>query len=265
MTVLVGVLCSDGAVIGSDTQMTSLNGMGLPTTQDTGRKLHVYSRGEAVLGYTGDFGEFQRLTGVLQKAVNHISDKQSSIEEITDVVHQILPSAFVSKVKGAARAIQEATERTVTNEEAYAILQSLADRSGGGFLALILNDNPAIVGFDGLSCYSLSAGDRVAVAMGSGSEVASPFLSFIRRVLWRNELPSVDDATVGVLWVIRHAIQYAGIGVGGRPEIAVLRKLSDRWTPSLLGNEQMKQLEGKVSDIESRVTGAARVDPITQK
>jgi len=67
------------------------------------------------------------------------------------------------------------------------------------------------------------------VSMGSGQQLADPFLAFVARVLWKGEAPNVDMGKFGVYWVLDHTIRLAPGGVGGPIKLATLRKVEGAW------------------------------------
>ena len=60
------------------------------------------------------------------------------------------------------------------------------------------------------------------VSMGSGQNIADPFLGFIRSVFWKGGLPKYQDAIFAVAWTLQHVINLNTGGIQGPAQIAVL-------------------------------------------
>jgi hypothetical protein len=62
----------------------------------------------------------------------------------------------------------------------------------------------------------IKRGKLFFVSMGSGQPLADPFLAFVKRVLWKDQTPTVDAAKIGVYWALSHTIDCAsGLHVTG--------------------------------------------------
>ena len=69
----------------------------------------------------------------------------------------------------------------------------------------------------------LKTGDSLWYAsMGSGQPITDPFLGLMRRVFWRDDLPSTQDGIFVVTWALQHAIEINPGGINGPMQIAVL-------------------------------------------
>ena len=59
-------------------------------------------------------------------------------------------------------------------------------------------------------------------SMGSGQLITDPFLGFMRRVFWRDDLPASQDGIFAVTWALQNAIEINPGGINGPMQIAVL-------------------------------------------
>src|SRR2546422_3669240 len=67
MTLIIGILCTDGVVLGSDTQAT-YDSMGHPTIrQEDFSKLNVICDQKAILGVSGPVGLAQRIAAEIER------------------------------------------------------------------------------------------------------------------------------------------------------------------------------------------------------
>lgn len=56
--------------------------------------------------------------------------------------------------------------------------------------------------------------DMPFISMGSGKLTADPFLGFLRKVYWPNDLPTLQEGALAAYWTIQHAIDMKVPGVG---------------------------------------------------
>jgi hypothetical protein len=91
------------------------------------------------------------------------------------------------------------------------------------------------------------------VSMGSGQIIADPFLAFVSRVLWRETIPDVKIATLGVYWALSHAIKYAPGGVGEPIRIATLRRVDGAWKATVVEEDVLQESAQHIDAIEERI------------
>jgi len=68
----------------------------------------------------------------------------------------------------------------------------------------------------------LKTADLWYASMGSGQLIADPFLGFIRKVFWRDGMPSLADGVFAAVWTLSHTIDMNAGGVNGPIHIATL-------------------------------------------
>src|SRR5262249_33715198 len=71
--------------------------------------------------------------------------------------------------------------------------------------------------------------DLPFIAIGSGQHIADPFLAFLRRVFWPNELPTLADGVLAAIWTVRHAIDTNPGGVGEPIQIITICPKDRDW------------------------------------
>ena len=91
------------------------------------------------------------------------------------------------------------------------------------------------------------------LSMGSGQILAEPFLAFIKRVLWDDEVPNVKNAIFGVFWTLSHAIKCAPGNVGLPINIATLQKRGGQWKAEILDEEILQEQEQHIGVVEDRI------------
>jgi hypothetical protein len=93
-----------------------------------------------------------------------------------------------------------------------------------------------------------------AASLGSGQVLADPFLAFVKRVLWKNEMPTVEHALIGVYWTLSHTCELAPGGVGRPLQIGVLKRAEKgRWTVNVFDEPDLQQMAQHVAAIEQRI------------
>ncbi len=223
MTVLIGVLCSDGVVIGADSAVTA-GFIERPFDQ----KIQISAEG-VIVATTGDIGFGQRFTAAVTRAWQKLSPslpmpidigKALSVEGLTD---------FLS------------TGLTIGNFES------------GALVAFPYQGRPCLChfGYKNLQPTFMTP-DFWYVAMGSGQLIADPFLALMRRVFWRTGPPVYQDAVFTVTWALEHAIEVNTGGIGGMPRIAVLASQSGRQLQArMLTNDEIAEHRQNVQNAEA--------------
>ena len=234
MTVLVGVLCSDGLVVGADSIATSSAGMHPLIQVRSDDKIKIIG-GRVIIAGTGAVGLGQRFHAVVQKAWDEEIFSRKSCNDCC----RHLATAAVTDFRG-----------TGTPQHS---------QNGYGFAAMLgvpIGNSPELVEF-GLPDFQpeRKTGNMHFVSMGSGQVLADPFLAFVSRVLWQGKQPDVKTATFGVYWALDHAIKFAPGGIGAPIRIAVLRRVSNEWSARLLEEAELEEQAQHISEIESRISG----------
>lgn len=197
MTILIGVLCSDGAVIGTDSSATFSVANKLNTVEQPCKKLFVINN-FAIVATTGSVGLGQRICYTIDKLVadNHFQDKD----------HQQC-ALMISQ----------------------AVIQNLGQTSApqgqvGALVAFPNNKRPALVEFDLQSFQPEFKDENIwYVSMGSGQLIADPFLALMRRCFCENGLPKLSEGIFMTAWALDHTIEVNPGGIKDPLRIAVLK------------------------------------------
>ena len=88
------------------------------------------------------------------------------------------------------------------------------------------------------------------VSMGSGQMLADPFLAFVSKVLWKNKMPTVEEAKLGVYWVLDHTVKLASGKVGPPIRLATLRMTEGKWTAAEQDTQEFAQY---VEELENHI------------
>ena len=197
MTLLVGVLCSNGAVIAADRQAThgAMGQQGQAVTKV--RVIH----GEALYASSGHNGLGQQLCGVVESKQQEFKNQRydANIVRLQDALRPLIDNAL-NTAGLAARVVGNAA--------------AMGDSLCGGLLAAGFKDGLRLVEITPQVAVEFMTKDLPFISMGSGKMSADPFLGFLRKVYWPSNLPTIQEGALAAYWTIRHAIDMKVLGVG---------------------------------------------------
>lgn len=217
MTVLVGVACQDGVVIGTDSMVTFGPAPGDTTMTQTGQTKIEIIGGRVIVAHTGSIGFAQRATAQIRRMWEQNEFTGTPLEISTLISHRVNADF----------------QRTITNFQAG----QLGWRTGA-LVAFSVGGAPAaLFEFDQVGYHpeQKASNSPYIAAMGSGVRIAEPHMALVKRVFWKDRPPLVGEAVVAALWTLQHTIELNPGGVGGEPQVAVLRSNQRGvWTASIL-------------------------------
>ena len=238
MTLIIGVRCVDGVVVGADSIATYGTPFGGSTIEQEVKSKIAVNAGCALFGASGAVGLSQLVAAQLQPHWSEI------LEMPVDRARTVLSELMWLQIKPAMDRAQLAIN--IMGQEAI-------DNVACSFLvALPLNDEPVLLKYDMQAESEEYPLDLPILSIGSGQAQADPFLAFIKRVMWYDRAPStVREGILGVLWTLRHVIKVnAGDGVGGNPTIAVLRRIEGDWRAETLDEYHLAEQKQSLGDVE---------------
>lgn len=235
MTLIVGVICHDGVVIGADSIATA----GSAIEQQVSNKITI-EENDVLIACSGSAGLSQLIK-----------------EELAEHWHEF--KQFRS-VRDARNAISEAMYSQI---EPVAKRARSAGKAFGGcntLVAMPVNHKPALFHFNPLADSMEITSGLPFVSIGSGSNQADPFLAFVKRILWSDEAPnSTRMAVFGVLWTLQHVSRVgAGLGVGEPHWIAVLERRRGTWNANKLGEGELLEHRQAIIDAEDSLRGFSK-------
>jgi 20S proteasome alpha/beta subunit len=197
MTILVGLLCQDGVVIGSDSSATFTAGQ-FSTIEQKVKKVEVIGDDVIVAG-TGQIGMGQRFVAVAtaQRAAGQFPKKDA----IT-----------ISKSVSAATTDDFASTKAPQGQ--FGALMAFVSKDGFSLCEFATRDFQP----------ELKTKNLWYVSMGSGQPITDPFLGLMRRVFWKDSLPRVQEGVFAVTWALQHTIELNPGGINGPIQMAVLQK-----------------------------------------
>lgn len=234
MTLIIGVKCRDGVVIGSD----SLETFGTGIEQEVSNKIEYLAR-DSLVASAG-------AVGLIQLIKEKLRISWESVQTVDDVYRAriLLQDLVWSEIKRTMDHASEAQEYLEEDLILTALTSSVIAFPLKG-AAVLLRTNEIGQSYE-VTC------DSPFVSIGSGDFQADPFLAFVKRVVWNEKQPeSIDDGVLGVLWTLQHVIEVnGGLGVGGSPVIATLQKVDNLWDADIRKGPLLDQHRQRIAGAE---------------
>jgi 20S proteasome alpha/beta subunit len=238
MTLLVGIRCQDGIVLGSDGAATygsvSLLEVEGKTISLATSKLEVYGE-RVVLGVSGAVGMGQSFHRTVGGYIADQYDRRKTWKSIEEAKKWLRDNLWPHVQPGFDHARELAAK--VPAEYRVSVFSSVHTSS---LVAFPIGDEYHLLELDHL-CQSMECTDKASfVSVGSGQIHADPFLAFIKRVFWKSNQPFLQDGVFATLWTLQHAISISPGGVGGPIEIVTLENADGKgWKARKLSSEEL--------------------------
>ena len=224
MTVLVGLLCKDGVVLGSDSSCTFASD--IRTIEQSTKKVHTV-KGMALMAGTGEVGLGQRFLYVLE---NLLAGKELS---------------GISDHREIGRVVAEKTLHNFSSTQC-------PRGTFGGLFGFYLGSKFGLCEFSTQSFQPELKMDGVWFAsMGSGQNIADPFLGFLRKTFWEKEQPNVKDGVFYVTWALKHVIDLNTGGIAGPIQLATLTRPHSTAEAKIMEAVELDEHIGNVDGIHS--------------
>ena len=132
----------------------------------------------------------------------------------------------------------------------------------GALFAFVSAGEPQLIDFDTVSFHPELKGlpdpkrdgkDRIwrCVSMGAGQALADAFLAHSYRLLFGDQVPTINRAKLVVAWTIKHVVRYNPGLVGGELQLAILEKRDGGWEARY---EDPGETEQQVDALESYIS-----------
>lgn len=237
MTLIVGIKCSDGIVLGADGAAT-LGVMGQTTARQTAKKLNILF-GSVVLGVSGPVGLAQRFEAEIEALWDSKKFSGKKPHEAAVIIREVLWRHVEPEIK-AARTAMTLISPAVAAQSAIC----------SAVVALPISKSPCLFQFN-QQCSPEQATEQLPfVAIGSGQTIADPFLAFIRRIFWPDKSPTIGDGIFAAVWTARHAIQTAPGGIGDPIQIITIKQSQGNWCANELAPQELQEHEEAVRAAE---------------
>ena len=281
MTVIIGILCSDGVVIGSDSAMAAGRaGRYTIEWQESGALKIEIPKPDIITAVTGAFGLGQRFNEQLVSTIDAlkvsigIPQVQNGITITTPMQQMLLgrlkPAAIPWDLINPVEIGRIISQSTIADFQRTASPLQTGTQDGwglGALLAFVHKDTPYLIDFDSQRFHPELKGmpdpqrgdqDRIwrCVSMGAGQQLADAFLAHAYDVLFDRRVPRVDRAKLAVAWTIDHVRRFNIGFVGGETRLAVLEKKEGKW---LAHHEDAGQTLQQVDELKKWIASYRRV------
>jgi 20S proteasome alpha/beta subunit len=227
MTAVVGVLCRDGLVIGTDSSMTMTAG-NVATIEQPSEKLQICADVIIVAG-TGQVGLGQRFCRIVEVA--YTEKVFDSTKDYTDVGVELC-------------------QRTLANFGKTNVQRNCY----GALVGFPLGNKPQLCEFAVTDFQPEFKTEKLwYCSMGSGQQITDPFLALMREVFWQHGPPAVQDATFAVTWALDHAVQVNPGGINAPVRIAVLQKEGGKFKARILADAELDEHRQNIEQAKERL------------
>lgn len=215
MTVIVGILCEDGVMLGSDSSATLSVSDDLRTIEQPIKKTLVISDHILMAG-TGQGGLSQRFEHVLMKVRTAKKFEQSDPFDISKTICAETIADF-----GA----------TNCDRGQFGALVAFQSIKGCHLCEFALRDFQP----------EFKTPEQWFASMGSGQLITDPLLAMLRRVLFKDTRPKLREGLFAATWALQHAIELNPGGINAPIQLGVLRCVgqSRRMTAALLNDDEL--------------------------
>ena len=213
MTVIVGILCSDGVVIASDSAATYSAGAIQTIGQQHVTKIWKIEN-SVIYAASGAIGIAQlslNAVEALWKARELSSTKVSTPAEAMARISR----EMVTRVEG----IQRSASVLAPILGAHVAGQSAMCQS---LLTMPFKRKAMLVQFYANGAPELATEELPFISIGLGQQIADPFLAFLKRILWKDRQPTTAEGRLVAAWTVKHVAETIPGGVGGPLQMASL-------------------------------------------
>jgi len=240
MTLIVGIRCSDGVVLGSDSAATNVTSTGERTSMQPTDKLDIISD-KIIIGVSGQVGLAQLFKSEIEKLWNdkglagaEISDARLKLSE---VLRKHLYIEFQA-VKQAPGPLQNLFTQGVLSQT---------------LIALPIKKQPILLEFTAMGSSEEKNERLPTVAIGCAQQIVDPFLACLRRIFWKDRLPTLAEGKLAASWALDYSIQAAPGGVGPPIKLVTLEKNGENWQTHQLSEAELNEQSEAVDGIEDYI------------
>lgn len=231
MTAIVGVLCRDGVVLGTDSSALFTDGT-RPTIEQPTEKLLIL-RSHVILAGTGYIGHNQRFAELIEKSWD---------QRVFQSKHPMDVARHLSK------GITDDLVNTNATRGQY-----------GALVAYPCGDKFSLCEFEVKGLQPELKNEKIwYCSMGSAQQITDPFLALMREVFWKDGPPNTQEGIFAVTWALDHAVKVNPGGVNAPIRIAVLLKGKKGPEPSLLSEEELSSHRQNVDEAKAHLSDYAK-------
>ena len=209
MTLVIALLCDDGAVIAADRQVTH-GALGRKTVGQAGTKVEIVED-KFIFASSGPIS----LSQEIQDAIAGVHDQ--FLRRDYSAIRSILKKKIKEIAEGAFETAGKAAP--VIGPQAAAM-----DAICGAVFAAEFKDGLRLVEISPQANFEALSDSVPFVCLGTGKPNADPFLAFLRSVYWPDKLPNIEEALTAAYWTIKFVTELGTEGVGLGTEAIMLKR-----------------------------------------
>jgi len=215
VTLIIGIKCQDGIVLGADGAATFVTPTLQQTTVQQVRKIRCI-KGRLAIASAGPWGLGQHYAGALEQLWTNNGLSVS------------MPHEAMAAIKAAFWPHYEPAHKTAEAMAALNSLRNLAlvNSMTSALIAMQIKKSVHIFLVDETCTVCELEGSPYFMALGSGQPVAEPFLSFLSRVFWDQKQPTVSQGIFAIVWTLDYAIRCGTYGLGNPKQLVTFLKQS---------------------------------------
>lgn len=234
MTVLVGVLCQDGVVIGSDSSAT-FAASHAATIEQPAQKTFLVGY-DVLFAGSGQRGLGQRFEAILTRL---------------RADPKFVPLGHLEVAKNISAATLRDFAFTSCPPGQFGALVAFAGADGFHLCEFAVTDFQP----------EFKTPDTWFVSMGTGQPITDPFLGLLRRVFFRDSRPLVKEGIFAVTWALEHAIELNTGGINGPSQVGVLTQsgTGNSFSARLLTSAELAEYSDNVRDAEAHLAAYRQI------
>lgn len=235
MTSIVGILCKDGVVIGTDSAATFGDGQ-IRTIEQPVEKLEVIS-GRVIVAGTGYIGLGQRFCEVMKNACDN---------HVFSLTYKGVPK----QPKPPYTDLGVASELCRLALDDF-VLTKVTQGQYGALVAYSFNKKPCLCEFEVQHFQPELKTDQLWFSsMGCGEPITDPFLALMREVYgWTDGvLPTVQEAVFIATWTLDNVVKVNTGGINGPVKIAILESIDGQYSARILANDELQEHREHIED-----------------
>ena len=238
MTLIIGIKCADGVVLGADGAATLGNAIGQSTVLQSMTKLEVL-QGRIIMGVSGPVG----LGQLYSDRVNQLWDQKKlgcgvGLPDAMRLLRDAILSDARVAIQGAAVSVPFLGQAAQIGALTHTVV------------ALPIAGRSELIQFDYQGSPDAATEDLPYVAVGSAQSLADPFLAFVRRIFWPKSLPRLADGVFATVWTLMHSITVAPGGVSKPIQVATLKGRGQDWRGEIFTQEALDEHQQNIAEAE---------------
>ena len=244
MTLIVGIRCADGIVIGSDGAATlGEAAFGQNTVIQPVTKLQIISE-RIIMGVSGPVGLGQLYCDSVKRANQKLG--KGSLASVQRELQQVL-------IKDATQAVQ--ASQLWANLQGPGAIRLAATSS---LIAMWVQGQPELIQCNQVGQAEAATDDLPYVSIGSGQTLADPFLAFLRRVFWTNTSPRLAQGIFAVVWTLTHAVKVTTGGASEPIQLMTLTSENNKPAGKVIPDHELQEHRQSVDGAELYLAAFAR-------